>query len=83
MCLLPSSGSYNGMQILLGSNGDVWHNKVMEPCVDIVKRFLSGNATSTGANSSSVSGSPEISSKELWIQYICQVCNYLNAFTRK
>ncbi|TVU37013.1 hypothetical protein EJB05_18976 [Eragrostis curvula] len=57
------------------TTGDSWHKKVVEPCVHIVKRFLSGNATSTGAAASNVSGSPGVSSKELWVQYICEPCN--------
>ncbi|KAK3163121.1 hypothetical protein QOZ80_1BG0097940 [Eleusine coracana subsp. coracana] len=57
------------------TTGDSWHKKVVEHCVNIVKRFLSRIVTSTGATASDVSGSPGTSSKELWVQYICKPCN--------
>lgn len=55
--------------------GDSWHKKVVEPCVDIVKRFLSNDTTLTSTDSSNGIGRPRLASRELWTQYVCEACN--------
>lgn len=71
------------MQIYLGTTGESWNKKVVEPCAHIVKEFLSGSATSTGTTACNISGSPGTSSKELWVQFICEVCYDMNVLTIK
>ncbi|KAL6853982.1 hypothetical protein ACP4OV_020011 [Aristida adscensionis] len=57
------------------TTGNSWQQNVVEPCVDILKRFLSECTTSTSPNASDGIGNPGISSRELWTQYVCEACN--------
>lgn len=72
-----SAETHNLPHILIGATGDSWQKKVVKPCVDIVKRFLSDDSTvlpSTSASDgvvASVRAAPP--SRELWTQYVCEV----------
>ncbi|KQK22933.1 tRNA dimethylallyltransferase 2 isoform X2 [Brachypodium distachyon] len=57
------------------TTGDSWHNKVVKPCEDIVKRFLSGDTTLASEDSSSNIGGTRAASRELWTQYVCEACD--------
>ncbi|KAL6616790.1 hypothetical protein ACP70R_039060 [Stipagrostis hirtigluma subsp. patula] len=54
------------------TTGESWQKKVVEPCVDVVKRFLSEGATLTSPDASNGIGNPVISSRDLWTQYVCE-----------
>lgn len=49
---------------------DSWQKKVVEPCVDVVRRFLSDDSTVLPSTSAS-----DPSSRELWTQYVCEACD--------
>ncbi|EES02135.1 tRNA dimethylallyltransferase 2 isoform X1 [Sorghum bicolor] len=59
------------------ATGDSWQKKVVEPCVDVVKRFLSDDSTVLPSTSASdgVVGSVRGPSRELWTQYVCEACD--------
>jgi tRNA dimethylallyltransferase len=65
------------MRVSIGATGDSWQKKVVEPCVDVVKRFLSDDSTVLPNTSASdgVVGSVRApsTSRELWMQYVCEV----------
>lgn len=61
------------------ATGDSWQKKVVEPCVDVVKRFLSDDSTvlpNTSASDGVVGSVRALStSRELWMQYVCEACD--------
>ena len=61
--------------MLLGATGNSWNKEVVEPCVDVVKSFLSDGTTCLP----STNASDGIGERELWTQYVCEVTsgNYL------
>jgi tRNA dimethylallyltransferase len=63
------------VHVSIGATGDSWQKKVVEPCVDVVKRFLSDDSTVLPSTSASdgVVGSVRGPSRELWTQYVCEV----------
>lgn len=77
MCLLNMSC------IFLGATADSWNMKVVKPCVDIVRDFLSDDTILASRDGSSVTGSPRMSSRELWTQYVCEVIGRLFLFLPK
>uniref|UniRef100_A0A0D9YKK0 Uncharacterized protein n=1 Tax=Oryza glumipatula TaxID=40148 RepID=A0A0D9YKK0_9ORYZ len=48
-----------------GATADSWNMKVVKPCVDIVRDFLSDDTILASRDGSSVTGSPRMSSREL------------------
>lgn len=58
-----------------GATADSWNMKVVKPCVDIVRDFLSDDTILASRDGSSVTGSPRMSSRELWTQYVCEACD--------
>lgn len=60
----------------IGAAGDSWQKKVVEPCVDVVKRFLSDGLTLfPSASASDGVASAGTPSRELWTQYVCEACD--------
>uniref|UniRef100_J3L891 tRNA dimethylallyltransferase n=2 Tax=Oryza brachyantha TaxID=4533 RepID=J3L891_ORYBR len=57
------------------ATADSWNKKVVKPCVDIVRGFLSNDTTLASSDRSNVTGSSKMSSRELWIQYVCEACD--------
>lgn len=53
------------------TTGDSWNHEVVEPCVDVVKRFLADGA----ACLPSTNASDGIGERELWTQYVCEACD--------
>ncbi|CAO1943201.1 unnamed protein product [Urochloa humidicola] len=53
------------------TTGNSWNKEVVEPCVDVVKRFLSDGT----ACSPSTDCSDGIGERELWTQYVCEACD--------
>ncbi|KAF0893758.1 hypothetical protein E2562_029654, partial [Oryza meyeriana var. granulata] len=51
---------------------DSWNKKVVKHCVGIVRGFLSNDTTLARRDGSNVFGSPRMSSRELWTQYVCE-----------
>ncbi|CAO1947378.1 unnamed protein product [Urochloa humidicola] len=48
-----------------------WNKEVVEPCVDVVERFLSDGTACTP----SMGCSDGIGERELWTQYVCEACD--------
>jgi len=48
-----------------------WNKEVVEPCVDVVKSFLSDGTTCLP----STNASDGIGERELWTQYVCEACD--------
>ena len=74
MCSFPS---YVVMYILLGTTGDSWHVKVIKPCADTVRRFLSNDTTLASKDSTNDGGGTRLASRELWTQYVCEVMFFI------
>ncbi|KAF8646861.1 hypothetical protein HU200_065666 [Digitaria exilis] len=53
------------------TTGDSWDKEVVEPCADVVKRFLSEDT----AGLASTTASDGIGERELWTQYVCEACD--------
>jgi hypothetical protein len=68
------------VHILLGTTGHSWDIKVVQPCADIVTRFLSKDTALVCKNSSDDIGGTRVASRELWTQYVCEVIVFFPVF---
>ncbi|XP_044453187.1 tRNA dimethylallyltransferase 2 isoform X1 [Triticum aestivum] len=57
------------------TTGDSWHVKVIKPCADTVRRFLSNDTTLASKDSTNDGGGTRLASRELWTQYVCEACD--------
>uniref|UniRef100_A0A453BNV0 tRNA dimethylallyltransferase 2 n=1 Tax=Aegilops tauschii subsp. strangulata TaxID=200361 RepID=A0A453BNV0_AEGTS len=57
------------------TTGDSWHVKVIKPCADTVRRFLSNDTTLASKDCSNDGGGTRLASRELWTQYVCEACD--------
>ncbi|KAF7008644.1 hypothetical protein CFC21_023359 [Triticum aestivum] len=57
------------------TTGDSWHVKVIKPCADTVRRFLSNDTTLASKDCSIDGGGTRLASRELWTQYVCEACD--------
>ncbi|PUZ52826.1 hypothetical protein GQ55_5G004700 [Panicum hallii var. hallii] len=53
------------------TTGNSWNKEVVEPCVDVVKSFLSDGTTCLP----STNASDDIGEREVWTQYVCEACD--------
>ncbi|RLN24779.1 tRNA dimethylallyltransferase 2 isoform X1 [Panicum miliaceum] len=53
------------------TTGNSWNKEVVEPCVDVVKSFLSDGTTCLP----STNASDGIGEREVWAQYVCEACD--------
>uniref|UniRef100_A0ACD5U9X4 Uncharacterized protein n=1 Tax=Avena sativa TaxID=4498 RepID=A0ACD5U9X4_AVESA len=57
------------------TTGHSWGIKVVKPCADVVRRFLSNDTTLAIKDSSDDIGGTRVASRELWTQYVCEACD--------
>ncbi|KAM3386097.1 hypothetical protein ACQJBY_009635 [Aegilops geniculata] len=57
------------------TTGDSWHVKVIKPCADTVRKFLSNDTTLASKDCSNDGGGTRLASRELWTQYVCEACD--------
>lgn len=61
-----------------GNSGNSWHANVVQPCVDVVSSFLSEEeVTLTITKELNDVRSQSCVSRDLWSQYVCEVCMLL------
>lgn len=71
--IIPSH-SYHSFQFL-GKSDDIWAEQVVEPAVEIVRSFLSQEASLVPGKEAPNSTGTRILERELWTQYVCKVSN--------